>query len=111
MRLATISKYRARRTAVDGIIFHSKKEAHRYEELKLLQQAGEIEKLATQPRYPIMVNGQKICDYIGDFFYIEPPGTLNFIVEDVKGYKTPVFKIKQKLFEAIYGDDYTLRIT
>ena len=42
------SKYGARKTIVDGITFDSKKEANRYRELKLLEDAGEIEKLKMQ---------------------------------------------------------------
>ena len=37
-----MNKYHNRKVAIDGILFDSKKEAGRYQELLLLQQAGEI---------------------------------------------------------------------
>lgn len=98
----TASKYRNCRVEVDGIAFASKKEAARYGELKLLQRLGEIESLALQPRFPLKVNGKLVCTYVADFQYAKP-GTLGVIVEDVKGHKTDVYRIKSKLFEALHG--------
>lgn len=94
------NKYGAKRTSVDGIIFHSKKEAMRYVALKQLVKAGKIQDLELQPRVPIYVNGKKICDYIGDFRYTDHRGEK--ILEDVKSEatKTPVYRLKKKLLEA-----------
>lgn len=36
------NKYGAKKTVVDGVTFDSKAEARRYQQLKLMQQAGEI---------------------------------------------------------------------
>ncbi len=44
-----MTKYRAQPTIVDGIRFHSKGEARRYQELRLLERAGEITNLELQP--------------------------------------------------------------
>lgn len=100
-------KYKAQRTEVDGIKFASKKEAARYKELKLLLEAGDIADLKLQPKFPIELEGQKICSYIADFEYTEDGER---IIEDVKGYQTPIFKLKKKLFHAVYPD-LELRIT
>ena len=100
------TKYGAVRTEVDGITFASKREAKRYSELKLLERAGEITLLELQPRYPLKVDGKLICTYVADFSYrsIDPKTALHSnVVEDVKGVRTPVFKLKAKLFEAING--------
>ena len=43
------SKYRNKKTELDGIAFDSKREAERYAELKLLERAGEISYLQLQP--------------------------------------------------------------
>ena len=94
-------KYNAIKTEVDGIKFHSRKEAVRYQELKFLEMAGEIGYLKLQPAYPCIVNGVKICDYYADFEYITTADTMTH-TEDVKGYKTDVYKLKKKLVEAIY---------
>lgn len=97
------SKYGAKPTIVDGIRFASKAEARRYGDLKLLEKAGEIRQLKLQPRYPIEVNLKLICTYVGDFSYREK-GSPYEIVEDVKGYPTPEFKLKAKLFAACHAD-------
>lgn len=99
-----MTKYRAVRTVVNGIAFASKAEATAYQNRLLLQQAGDISDLELQPKYPLVVNGQKIADYIADFRYkLNTTGAV--IVEDVKGVRTPVYKLKKKLVKALYGID------
>ncbi|MGD9714830.1 MAG: DUF1064 domain-containing protein [Thermomicrobiales bacterium] len=95
------SKYKAVRTTLDGITFASKREAERYATLKLLEKAGDITKLELQPRYPLVVNDQLVGNYVADFRYRDEQG--NTVVEDAKGVKTPVYKLKKKLMKAIYG--------
>jgi hypothetical protein len=95
-----MTKYGAIRTEVDGVTFASKAEARRYAELKLLERAGEIAQLELQPRYPLVVNGVKVATYVGDFRYIERGG---LVVEDTKGVRTPVYKLKAKLMLAVHG--------
>jgi len=95
------SKYRAVRVNVDGIVFHSKREANRYCELKLLEKSGEIGQLEMQCRYALKVVGQKIGSYVADFTYWDKDG--NFHCEDVKGFRTPLYRWKKKHFEAQYG--------
>lgn len=95
------SKYGAIKTEVGGYIFHSRKEAARYQELKFLEMAGEIVDLRLQSAYHCNVNGEKICIYYADFEYMTT-ADMKCHVEDVKGYKTDVYKLKKKLVEAIY---------
>ena len=92
------NKYGAIKTVVDGITFHSKKEAERYKILALLESQGKINSLRLQPRIPLMVNGIKIGHYVGDFEYIHLG---NKILEDVKSVatRTAVYKIKKKILE------------
>lgn len=94
-------KYRAKKTEVNGIIFASKKEASRYTDLWLMQRAGDIRDLELQPKYEIKVNGFKVCTYIADFRYKNRKGEL--ITEDVKGLRTPVYRLKAKLMKAVFG--------
>ena len=94
------NKYNAQKTMVDGILFDSKRKAARYMQLMLLERAGKISHLELQPVYECIVNGKKICSYKADFRYFTKTGN---IVEDVKGYITPMFKLKKKLVEAIYS--------
>lgn len=101
------NKYGAKRTqSRDGKNFHSAGEASRYECLLMLQRAGEICDLETQVRFPLIVNGSLVCEYVADFTYREN-GKL--IIEDFKGVETPVFKIKASLFKAIF--ETSIRIT
>lgn len=99
-------KYGATKTTVDGITFDSKREAARYSQLKLMQQAGEICGLTLQPKFPLLVNGVKIGEYRADFSYSAGPrsgakGRAG--VEDVKGFKTAMYRWKKKHVEAQYG--------
>lgn len=95
-----MTKYGAIKTVVDGITFASKKEAKRYTELKLLERAGEISRLELQPRYDITINGVKVCTYVGDFRYFTKAKQ---VLEDCKGFKTPLYRLKAKLVRALYN--------
>lgn len=86
--------------------FDSKKEAERYYELKLMERAGLITGLARQQRYELIpkVGNQRPTYYYADFVYIKD-GKL--VVEDVKGTKTEVYKLKKKLMRWRYGIEIT----
>lgn len=96
------SKYRAKKKVVDGITFDSIKEANRYLELKLLERAQKIQDLQIQVKFPLIPKsdyGGEIR-YIADFTYYEN-GKL--IVEDCKGYRTDIYKLKKRLLAEKYG--------
>lgn len=98
------SKYKNEPTWIDGIRFDSKKEAKRWQELKLLESASQIFNLHRQVRYPLEINGFKVCDYVADFAYTKQVLILPVeIVEDCKGYRTQIYKLKKKLMLAVYG--------
>lgn len=95
-------KYRNKPTEVDGILFDSKKEASRYCDLKLLERHGAISNLELQPEYHLKVGDIVVCRYSADFRYFdEQSGRL--VVEDVKGQRTDVYKLKKKLMLAVHG--------
>ena len=100
------SKYHAKRTSVDGIVFDSKREADRYLVLKSMEEGGTIEDLRRQVRYELVpafdVDGRhyRPVYYVADFVYVENGKT---VVEDVKGMRTDVYKLKSKLFAYRYG--------
>lgn len=98
------SKYRAKRTTIDGITFASKMESRRYLILKAMEERGEIRNLRLQPRFRLEVNGIKICDYIGDFQY-EDAETGETVTEDCKSKATitPVYRVKRNLMLALHG--------
>ena len=118
------SKYKAKKVEINGIKFDSKREARRYEELLILEQAGEIKDLKRQVKYILIpaqrepdtvgarggnIKGKLIereCAYVADFVYIDTH-TGEQIVEDVKGYRDgqayALFKIKRKLMLYVHG--------
>ena len=103
------NKYNAIKTTIDGITFDSKAESRRYSELKLLERVGDIKDLELQPQFQIAINGVKVCTYKSDFQYFEKltqtddeTAWVN-IVEDVKGMKTPVYRLKKKLMKAVHN--------
>lgn len=106
---ASPSKYRNRKTEVDGIVFASKKEANRYGELKLMQSQGLIRNLKTQVPFTFTHNDVVICRYYADFMYDKrlSGGGIDLdvpVVEDVKGGKrTKEYIIKRKLMKAFYA--------
>lgn len=94
----TRNKYHASKTEIDGIRFDSRKEAARYSELKLLERAGEIRDLQLQVPFELIPKqeGERACTYVADFVY-HIAGTGELVVEDAKGMRTDVYKIKRKL--------------
>lgn len=105
------AKYRAQPTEVDGIRFHSKAEARRYLELKLLKQAGEIvSEIECQPPFPLYLEDcyhpdrqVYVCTYLADFHYTRHDGEM--VWEDVKGFDTPMSRLKRKMVAASFGID------
>jgi len=98
------SKYNNKKTWVDGICFDSQKEADFYQELKLLQQAGEIKGFCRQPEF-ILVDGDvehRAITYKADFIIFHHDGTFEII--DVKGYESEQWKRTEKMFRLRYPD-------
>lgn len=102
-------KYHNRKIKVDGMTFDSKLEARRFQELKLLERAGEIKDLCCQIKFELIpsqrVNGKVIeraVSYVADFVY-EDKATGKTVVEDTKGFKTKDYIIKRKLMLHKYG--------
>ena len=99
------NKYHAKKCEYDGQVFDSLKEKRRYQELKILEKAGEIQNLRRQVKYVLIPSQrregkvvERECSYVADFCYEENGET---VVEDVKGYKKggaySVFSIKRKM--------------
>ncbi len=93
-----MNKYGAKRVGA----YDSKKEARRAQELALLQQAGLIAGLEHHPVFSIDVAGIHICRYEADFRYQDKESG-RVIIEDVKGMRTEIYKLKKKLVLAVHG--------
>lgn len=99
-----ISKYGNQKVVIDGIKFASKKEARRYQELRLLRRAGKIDNLRLQVPYVLIDKSKygRAIKYIADFVYYDND-LQKEIVEDTKGYRTDVYKLKKRLMAERYG--------
>ena len=96
-------KYNNTKIRVDGRLFDSKAEAARWQELQLLERAGEITELERQVEYELIPKqkGERAVKYIADFRYVDHEGKV--VVEDTKGVKTPVYILKRKLMLRVHG--------
>ena len=65
-----------------------------------MQRAGLISDLKLQVTFPLVVKEKLICKYIADFTYTENGKQ---VVEDVKGFKDRIYKLKKKLFETLFS--------
>ena len=99
------SKYNNRKTVIDGITFDSNKEAKRYTVLRSLQEGGYIKGLSLQVPFELIPkhDGERAVRYIADFVYYDIEKQMH-VVEDVKGFKTDVYKLKRKLFKYKYPE-------
>lgn len=102
------TKYGSKKTEIDGHTFDSQAEARYYEQLKWLLANKQIKSFRLQPRYTLLEsfrkNGKTFrkTEYIADFEITHLDGSIEVV--DVKGYETPVFALKRKLFEKLYSD-------
>lgn len=100
-------KYNARKAYADGYTFDSIQEYYRYQDLCLMQQAGEISNLKVHPVFMLQesfkddLTGKRhrAITYEADFQYTENGIT---VVEDVKGVETDIFRLKWKMFRKMY---------
>ena len=88
----------------DGTVYDSKKEYKRHMELMLLQRAGEISDLKRQVKYELIPkqDGERAVYYVADFVY-KDSRTGEEVVEDCKGFRTDVYKLKAKIYRYRYG--------
>ena len=103
-----MAKYGNRKIETPEGTFDSLKEYRRWQELKLLQRAGEINNLFRQTPFgliPAQRVGGKVVEravrYIADFTYWTKDG--EFVVEDAKGVRTKEYIIKRKLMLKEHG--------
>lgn len=105
-----VSKWRSRKKEIDGHVFDSCAEAKAYQDLKLQQATGFIADLKLQPRFLLQAgfrdtNGKwhRKIEYVADFDFQRTAGDhTGRVVVDVKGARTPMFRLKEKLFREKY---------
>lgn len=89
-------KFSAKPSTSDGIRFASKKEQKRYQELKVLQQHGELLFFLRQVPFHLPGGVKYLCDFM-NFWH---DGSVT--IEDVKGFKTDMYTAKKKIVESVY---------
>ena len=93
------NKYKSKKTVVNGIVFDSRREARRFQELLLLEKAGAVQEIQRQVKFVLIPaqrepniigkrggikKGKTIeqeCSYIADFVYWRDG---HLVVEDTK---------------------------
>ena len=97
-----MNKYRNKKTVFDGITFDSMKEAKRYKQLKIFERAGLIKDLKLQVPFVLIdkTSYGRAIKYVADFVYTEDN---KMVVEDVKGVRTDVYRLKKRLLAERYG--------
>jgi hypothetical protein len=126
------SKYGAKSTEFEGVVYHSKKEAGRAAELHLLERAKQITNIRRQVKISIdvcvvcskLVRGaciechrrtgfastlRHITNYYIDFVYHDVKKDTE-VYEEVKGFSQPIWQLKWALTEALLGDDETIEL-
>ena len=108
-KLCNNNKYHNKKVIYKDIRFSSKKEMQRYKDLELLESTDYICNLELQKKFLLQegytnAEGKKRRPiyYIADFYYYDYIDN-KWVVEDVKGVRTDVYKLKKKLFEYKYN--------
>jgi hypothetical protein len=99
-----MNKYRAKPVTTEEGRFASQREYQHWCVSKLRQKAGEITHLERQVRFKLAIGPHHICDYVADEIFFDKAKQARVVV-DVKGVKTPVYRLKKKLMKAILNID------
>jgi hypothetical protein len=100
---AMVEAHVAKAHGLTGERFDSKAEGSRYLTLKALERAGRIRDLERQPGFTLHgLDGSKLCTYRADFRHVDVE-TGRTVITEVKGFPTPLWKLKRKLVESEYG--------
>lgn len=102
-------KYGNRKVKFGGLTFDSELEFARYQQLKLLERAGQITDLELQPRFELIPKQrrddgkpERACEYVADFRYTDT-ATGQTAIEDAKGMRTRDYIVKRKLMLQVHG--------
>ena len=95
-----LGKYNSKSAVYKGHLYHSLKEARYACELDIRVRAGELKDWRRQVHIPLKIGPVKICTYIVDFVETYPDGHEKYT--EIKGYETPEWRLKWKLFDALH---------
>lgn len=89
--------------------YDSKFEAGYAQELMFRKKAKEIVDFEEQVNLDLIVNDYLVCQYRIDFIVYHHNDVVEYV--ECKGYATPVWRLKWKLFESLYGDKPDVKLT
>lgn len=105
-----LEKYGRIKKQVEDIVFDSTLEAEAFMVLRLWYAAGLMRGFGLQPAFVLHegfrdASGKwhRAVKYIADFSFTRPTDDREVVI-DVKGIKTPAFRIKEKMFRAKFPD-------
>lgn len=87
---------------INGHLHDSRDEARYCEQLHIEMKAGEYLEIERAKEFVLSVNGKRICRHQPDWLVIYPDGSEGVV--EFKGFASPVWKLKHKLFEALYPE-------
>jgi len=108
--MAKGSKYKnIKAMASNGVMCASKKEASRYSTLLIMERAKLIKDLKWQVKMPVAINGLVVFTYVCDAIYwdLKIPDVPVLVYEDIKGFRTDVYRLKKRCVEAYYKTKIT----
>ena len=90
------------KTAYNGVLYDSKSEARYAAHLDILLDEGRIAKWERQVRVRLEIGGTLICAIVVDFLVWDLKNLPTYV--EIKGFETPVWRLKRKLFEALHPE-------
>lgn len=96
------NKFGNKKQEVNGIVYHSKKEAGYAHDLAMRKSAGDIKDWERQVKISLDVGKYHIANYYIDFVVTHNDDRIEYV--EVKGFETPEWRLKWKLFEALYSE-------
>lgn len=84
----------------EGHLHDSRDEARYCEQLHIELRNGDFTEIKIEPDFDLVIDGKRICSHRPDFLITHHDGSKEVI--EYKGFFTSVWRLKKKLFEALY---------
>jgi hypothetical protein len=99
----------AKKREFKGQLYDSGFEASYAQELDLRKSAKEIKDWDRQVTLDLRFNDYLVCTYRIDFIVYHHDGTTEYV--ECKGWASPIWRLKWKLFEALYSNQPNVKLT
>lgn len=98
------NKYGAKKADYGGRMYHSKLEAKYAQDFDTLLKSGKLKEVIPQYKVGLRVYDQHICNYYVDFKLVWDDDSEELV--EIKGFATDTWRLKWKLLEAIYNEEF-----